>query len=134
MNNTPPNETANLLDYIKDEDIVSYLEESKNNPSLAPIDIDMNEIQRKRKEIIRQKLKNKMNNFKNNRSGKESIERMQLEALKNNESFRNIQGNNEEMKKAIESMASNMTKDPKQKKNIKKQMDKLIEKMSETKL
>ncbi len=134
MNNTPPNETANLLDYIKDEDIMSYLEESKNNPSLAPIDIDMNEIQRKRKEIIRQKLRNKMNNFKNNRSGKESIERMQLEALKNNESFRNIQGNNEEMKKAIESLASNMTKDPKQKKNIKKQMDKLVEKISETKI
>ena len=134
MNNTPPNETTNLLDHIRDEDIISYLEESKNDPSLAPIDIDMNEIQRKRKEILKQRLRNKMNNFKNNRSGKESIERMQLEALKNNESFRNIQGNNEEMKKAIESLANNMTKDPKQKKNIKKQMDKLVEKMSETKI
>ena len=128
MNNSLANQNMNLLDLVKDEDTVL------TNPTSHPIDIDMNEIQRKRKEILRQKLRNKTNNLKNRRCGKEAMENLQLNALKDNEMFKNIQGKEDEVKKMIENMASSMSNDPKQKKNVKKQMEKLVDKLKETKI
>ena len=42
--------------------------------------------------------------------------------------------NNDEIKKAVELMAGNMTNDPKQKKNAKKQISKLVNKMKDINL
>jgi len=94
------------------------------NPEL---DQKITELENKRKEDLRNKLRNKTNNMKNNRLGKGFREQNQINALKQTPLFDNIQ-NNEEMKNAIDRMVSSMAKDSKQKKNIKKQVEKLVEK------
>jgi hypothetical protein len=86
------------------------------------------------KEDLKKKLRDKRNALKNNRLGKKYQEENQIKALKENPLFQNINGgnaNDSDIKNTIESMASKMSNDPKQKKNIKKQMNHLIEKMKE---
>ena len=96
-------------------------------------EIIVNEVEdpEKRREALRKKLRAKTNTMRNNRSSKDMKEKNQINMLKENPLFQNI-GNTDEdtMKKIIESMASKMTNDPKQKKNAKKQMEKLVEKMT----
>lgn len=90
------------------------------------------------KEDLKKKLRDKRNALKNNRLGKKYQEENQIKALKENPLFQNINGgnlngaNDSDIKNTIESMASKMSNDPKQKKNIKKQMNHLIEKMKES--
>ena len=89
---------------------------------------------------LKKKLRDKRNALKNNRLGKKYREENQIKALKENPLFQNINGgnangandaNDTDIKNTIENMASKMSNDPKQKKNIKKQMSNLIEKMKE---
>lgn len=96
------------------------------------LDKKLMELDEKRKNDLKQKLRQKTNNMRNNRLGKSSREQSQINALKENPMFQNI-GNTseEEIKKAIEMMASSFSKDPRQKKNIKKQVGKLVDKMKE---
>lgn len=96
------------------------------------LDKKLIELDEKRKNDLKQKLRQKTNNMRNNRLGKSSREQSQINALKENPMFQNI-GNTseEEIKKAIEMMASSFSKDPRQKKNIKKQVGKLVDKMKE---
>jgi hypothetical protein len=99
------------------------------------LDKKLKELDEKRKNDLKQKLRQKTNNMKNNRLGKSTKEQTQINALKQNPMFQNIQNtNNEDIKRAIETMASSFSKDPRQKKNIKKQVEKLVEKMKEPQL
>jgi predicted outer membrane protein len=90
------------------------------------------------KEDLKKKLRDKRNALKNNRLGKKYQEDNQIKTLKENPLFQNMNGgnlngaNDADIKNTIESMASKMSNDPKQKKNIKKQMNHLIEKMKES--
>jgi len=86
-----------------------------------------------RREELRRKLRAKTNSLKGNRSSKQEREQNQINELKKNPMFQNAGlagGNNDDIKNMIDAYASKMTSDPKQKKNIKKQMDSLIEKMN----
>ena len=111
----------NLKDLITPDILNKYVEtnlEEKNK---------LNEINR---EILRKKLRNKTNNLRLNRSSKDANEKNQLNMLKENSLFQNIEGaDNETMKKMVDAMASKMTNDSKQKKNAKKQITKLLEKI-----
>lgn len=82
-------------------------------------------------EALKKKLREKRNSLRNNRLGKRYKEDNQIKTLKENPLFQNLNGNfdSPEIKMAIENMASKMSNDPKQKKNIKKQMENLLEKM-----
>jgi len=86
-----------------------------------------------RREELRRKLRAKTNSLKSNRMSKQEREQNQINELKTNPMFQNAGlngGNNDEIKNMIDAYASKMTTDPKQKKNIKKQMDNLIQKMN----
>lgn len=86
-----------------------------------------------RREELRRKLRAKTNSLKGNRMSKQEREKNQINELKKNPMFQNAGlagGNNDDIKNMIDAYASKMTNDPKQKKNIKKQMDSLIEKMN----
>ncbi len=86
-----------------------------------------------RREELRRKLRAKTNSLKSNRISKQEREQNQINELKTNPMFQNAGlngGNNDEIKNMIDAYASKMTTDPKQKKNIKKQMDNLIQKMN----
>jgi hypothetical protein len=105
----------NLKDYIgEDPDLDEKLKEMEQN----------------RKEMLRQKLRKKTHSMRHNRMSKDIRQHNQMEELKKNPAFSNI-GSEEEMKKAIDMVASSMSKDSKQKKNIKKQMQGLIEKVKD---
>ena len=71
--------------------------------------------------------------LRNNRMSKNVREQGQIESLKSNPAFQNL-NSEEEIKKAIDMVASSMSKDSKQKKNIKKQMENLVDKMNTDKL
>lgn len=81
------------------------------------------------KEELRKKLRDKTNNMRNCRMSKSLREEQQIKTLKENPAFQN-NGSNDDVKNMIEKMASNMAHDPKQKKNLKKQMENLIGKMA----
>ena len=86
-----------------------------------------------RREELRRKLRAKTNSLKGNRMSKQEREKNQINELKKNPMFQNVGatgGNNDDIKNMIDAYAYKMTTDPKQKKNIKKQMDSLIEKMN----
>jgi hypothetical protein len=112
----------NLTDLMSELNLKDYMGES------TELDEKIIDMEKKRKEMLRQKLKNKTNNLRNNRMSKSIKEQTQLESLKSNPAFQNIKSE-EDMKKTIDMVASSMSKDSKQKKNIKKQMEGLVEKM-----
>jgi hypothetical protein len=88
-------------------------------------------ISQERREELRRRLRAKTNSLKGNRTSKEAREKNQINELKQNPLFQQSGNMNEEdVKNIIETYASKMTKDAKQKKNIKKQMKNLIEKMN----
>jgi hypothetical protein len=97
------------------------------------LDEKLVEMEKQRKELLRQKLRNKTNSLRNNRMSKNVREQGQIESLKSNPAFQNL-NSEEEIKKAIDMVASSMSKDSKQKKNIKKQMENLVDKMNTDKL
>jgi hypothetical protein len=118
------NKSFNLKDLINPEMLSKYVENNLEQ------DIDIKEDPQKKREELRKKLRAKTNILRNNRSSKEMKETNQINMLKENPLFKNIENADEDtMKKMIESMAAKMTNDPKQKKNAKKQMESLIEKM-----
>jgi hypothetical protein len=119
-------QSFNLDELMSELNLKDYMGENQE------LDGKLKEIQEKRKDELRKKLRQKTNNMRNNRSGKILREQNQINSLKENPLFQNIgNGNEDEIKKVIETMASSFSKDPKQKKNIKKQMEKLVEKIKE---
>ena len=69
------------------------------------------------------------------RKSKNQKEDSRIKMLKENPLFKNLGSlNTPEAKKMIDTIASKMCSDPKQKKAIKKQMEKLINKMDSTTL
>lgn len=124
--NTEEKQQFNLNDIMSNLNLKDYMGQSEE------LDNKLVEMENKRKNDLRQKLRQKTNNMRNNRSGKSMREQSQINALKENALFQNINNNSEEeIKKAIETMASSFSKDSRQKKNIKKQVGKLVEKMKE---
>ena len=86
-------------------------------------------------EILKKKLRNKQEELRNSRKSKNQKEDSRIKMLKENPLFKNLGSlNTPEAKKMIDNMASKMCSDPKQKKAIKKQMEKLINKMDSTTL
>jgi len=114
----------NLKDLLNDENIQKY----KNIDPNFMLNLD----KKPDKEELRRRLRAKTNSLRNNRMNKSIREQNQVNAMKENPLFKNIDtSSKEDIKTAIETMASNMTKDSKQKKNIKKQMEKMVEKIKE---
>ena len=86
-------------------------------------------------EILKKKLRSKQQELNNNRKNKNQKEDSRIKMLKENPLFKNLGSlNTSEAKKMIDNMASKMCSDSKQKKAIKKQMEKLINKMDSTTL
>jgi hypothetical protein len=117
----------NLTELMSQINLKDYMGENNQ------LDKKLVEMEKQRKEQLRQKLRNKTNSLRNNRMSKNVREQGQIESLKSNPAFQNL-NSEEEIKKAIDMVASSMSKDSKQKKNIKKQMENLVDKMNTDKL
>jgi len=117
----------NLTELMSQINLKDYMGENNQ------LDEKLVEMEKQRKEQLRQKLRNKTNSLRNNRMSKNVREQGQIESLKSNPAFQNL-NSEEEIKKAIDMVASSMSKDSKQKKNIKKQMENLVDKMNTDKL
>ena len=84
---------------------------------------------------LKKKLEDKRNSIKNKKQPLITKEDNQINMLKNNPLFKNIENaDKESIKKIIDTVASSMKNDSKQKKIIKKQVEKLIDKMIEKKI
>lgn len=119
----------NIKDLVDIEDLNNYTSELlKNNEN------EVDNLSKPSRDELRAKLRAKTNNLKNNRMSKNIKEENQMKSLKENPMFKNVDPNSVDMKNMIESMANKMCADPKQKKNIKKQMEKLVEKMKDNTL
>ena len=88
----------------------------------------LNEPNKPTREELKQKLRAAIKSRSNNRLKKDLRQQNQINMLKENPMFQNM-GNTADMKNVIDNMASKMSNDPRQKKNIKKQMEELVEKM-----
>ena len=150
----------NLKDLINIENIPKDILESIANNT--PIDLGIDDIEKENKatpieeqnkiisndseilseedriknlEILKKKLRSKQEELNNNRKSKNQKEDSRIKMLKENPLFKNLGSlNTPEAKKMIDTMASKMCSDPKQKKAMKKQMEKLINKMDSTTL
>lgn len=150
----------NLKDLINIENIPKDILESIANNT--PIDLGIDDIEKENKatpieeqnkiisndseilseedriknlEILKKKLRSKQEELNNNRKSKNQKEDSRIKMLKENPLFKNLGSlNTPEAKKMIDTMASKMCADPKQKKAMKKQMEKLINKMDSTNL
>lgn len=144
---TETNKSFNLKDFIKNDKIKNYIEQNAKNVDMNKLSefinskLDINEestektektvITEERREELRRRLHEKTNVLKGNRTSKETREINQINELKKNPLFQTGgNANSEDIKNMIEAYSSKMTKDAKQKKNIKKQMINLIEKMN----
>ena len=106
-----------------------------NNESKDDLDILSEEDRIKNLEILKKKLRSKQEELRNSRRSKNQKEDSKIKMLKENPLFKNLGSlNTPEAKKMIDTMASKMCTDPRQKKAIKKQMEKLINKMDSTTL
>jgi len=124
---TEEKQNFNLTELMSQINLKDYMGENNQ------LDEKLVEMEKQRKELLRQKLRNKTNSLRNNRMSKNVREQGQIESLKSNPAFQNL-NSEEEIKKAIDMVASSMSKDSKQKKNIKKQMENLVDKMNTDKL
>ena len=128
-------ESFNLKDLIKPEDLQAYQDIlSHNNSNLERNQDNQPDNEEARRNYLRQKLRAKTKQLQSSRMSKDIREKSQIEMLKENPMFKNLNGldgqqNPELMKETIEKIASSMCKDPRQKKNIKKQLGNIIEKM-----
>jgi hypothetical protein len=120
---TEQKQEFNLTDLMSQINLKEYIGQNEE------LDEKIIEMEKKRKEELREKLRNKTNNLRNNRMSKNVRQQNQIETLKSNPAFQNV-NSNEDMKKTIDMVASSMSKDSKQKKNIKKQMEQLVGKMN----
>ena len=135
-NNDSNKQSFNLKDLIDEKEINKYkeIEEEEKNKEKNIINDE-----EQKKKIIREealkRLKEKKEAFKNKRLGKTGQNKNQINQLMSNPLFNNLNLNNsDEIKNAINLMADKMTNDPKQKKNAKKQIAKLVDKMKDVKL
>ena len=88
------------------------------------------EMIRQNKEALRKRVHDKKMELRNKRLGKTVQQKNQIEQLRQNPLFQNQNLNEQvDIKKMIDAYASKMTNDSKQKKHIKKQMEKLMEQM-----
>jgi hypothetical protein len=105
-------------------------EESKSTSIEDENNIISEEDRLKNLEILKKKLHNKEEELRNSRKSKNQKEDGRIKMLKENPLFKNLGSlNTPEAKKMIDNIASKMCNDPKQKKAMKKQMEKLINKM-----
>ena len=111
----------------------SIEDEEKKDEVVQELSTEEKEKQRQENiERVKQRLQAKKEELRNKRNGKynQKSHNPQLEALKQNPLFANIHNAPpEEIKKAIDMMASKMTNDAKQKKNAKKQINQLLEQL-----
>jgi len=111
----------------------SIEDEEKKDEVVQELSTEEKEKQRQENiERVKQRLHAKKEELRNKRNGKynQKSHNPQLEALKQNPLFANIHNAPpEEIKKAIDMMASKMTNDAKQKKNAKKQISQLLEQL-----
>ena len=111
----------------------SIEDEEKKDEVVQELSTEEKEKQRQENiERVKQRLQAKKEELRNKRNGKynQKSHNPQLEALKQNPLFANIHNAPpEEIKKAIDMMASKMTNDAKQKKNAKKQISQLLEQL-----
>lgn len=133
--NSSNKQSFDLKDLIDEKEINKYKEieeqEKNNNENI----ISEEEQKKIRREEALKKLKEKKEAFKNKRLGKVGQQKNQINQLMSNPLFSNLNlNNNDEIKKAVELMAGKMTNDPKQKKNAKKQIAKLVDKMKDINL
>jgi hypothetical protein len=144
-NNTPIDlgiddiEKENKATSIEEENKATSIEEENNDTNIEEKIIDSEIISEedriKNLEILKKKLRNKQDELRNNRKSKNQKEDSRIKMLKENPLFKNLGSlNTPEAKKMIDTMASKMCADPKQKKAMKKQMEKLINKMDSTTL
>jgi hypothetical protein len=111
------------------------IEENKATSISNDSEILSEEDRIKNLEILKKKLRSKQQELNNNRKSKNQKEDSRIKMLKENPLFKNLGSlNTPEAKKMIDTMASKMCSDPKQKKAMKKQMEKLINKMDSTNL
>lgn len=133
--NNSNKQSFNLKDLLDENEINKYKEieeQEKNNESNT---ISEEEQKKIRREEVLKKLKEKKEAFKNKRLGKVGQQKNQINQLMSNPLFSNLNlNNNDEIKKAIELMAGKITNDSKQKKNAKKQIAKLVDKMKDINL
>ena len=136
--NLDKTQAFNLKDLLNDENIKSYQDILGNSGILQNANLESGISQNtnkiisdeERRNILRQKLRAKTNTLRSNRMSKDIKEKTQIDMLKENPMFKNLDSqNNVDMNNIIEKMASSMSKDPKQKKNIKKQISNIVEKM-----
>jgi len=123
----------NIKDLVDIEDLSSYTDQLFKNIG-SETKTEINNLSKSNRDELRAKLRAKTNSLKNNRMSKNIKEENQMKSLKENPMFKNIDQDNVNMKDIIETMSNKMCADPKQKKNIKKQMEKLVEKMKDTTL
>jgi hypothetical protein len=126
-------ESLNLKDLIKSEDLQAY-QDILANGNLDNMQNNEPDNEEARRNYLRQKLRAKTKQLQSSRMSKDIREKSQIEMLKENPMFKNLnsvegQQNPELMKETIEKIAASMCKDPRQKKNIKKQLGNIIEKM-----
>jgi len=134
------NKSFDIKSLMDDEKMKEYIKQMKNfdmskisellgqSSNKTPIQEDDPV---KRREELRKRLHAKTNTLKGNRMSKNTREQNQINELKENPMFQNAGSNETDIKNMIDAYASKMTSDPKQKKNIKKQMDSLIQKMND---
>lgn len=133
-NNTPID--LGINEDIHKENKTTIIEEEIKSTSISNDSEILSEEDRlKNVEILKKKLRNKQENLNNNRKNKNQKEDNKIKMLKENPLFKNLGSlNTPEAKKMIDTMASKMCADPKQKKAMKKQIEKLINKMDSTTL
>ena len=139
-NNTPIDIGIDDIDTGNKETTIdtgnSTIKEENKSTSIEREDKIISEEDRlKNVEILKRKLRSKEEELRHSRKSKNQKEDSKIKMLKENPLFKNLGSlNTPEAKKMIESMASKMCSDPKQKKAMKKQMEKLINKMDSTTL
>jgi hypothetical protein len=142
----------NLKDLINIENIPKDILESIKNNEIIDLEIKTDEevsneqnkevqiLDEKERlhniELVKNRLITRQQELSNKRKGKNVKEDMKIKMLKENPLLKNLGNldslNSPEAKKIIDNMASKMCNNSKQKKAIKKQMEKLIGKMDTT--
>jgi hypothetical protein len=134
VNNTPID--LGINEDIHKENKNTIIEEEIKSTSISNNSEILSEEDRlKNVEILKKKLRNKEEELRHSRKSKNQKEDSRIKMLKENPLFKDLGSlNTPEAKKMIDTMASKMCSDPKQKKAMKKQMEKLINKMDSTTL
>lgn len=125
------------LQVLNNSDKYSSIEEEEKEEKQEEVSHELSSEEKENQRLenierVKQRLQAKKEELRNKRTGKynQKNHNPQLEALKQNPLFANIHNAPpEEIKKAIDMMASKMTNDSKQKKNAKKQINQLLEQL-----